>query len=360
MALNAHTLLAVAAVTLGSIVSAQFDTSSQPAPTTTPSTPEIITNTNSLYYIPFSGFTGGDSSPWGVQVQNSTPTNGLDPPLVLYEIVVSNSTVPDAPGGYTGCQQASLNIVKSQGLPVGSPIPLLAEPSTTNTLVLGSNSSLEAGGRDADDCPNIVVVPTVPFGLNLGREGAWDGSVMLGGWFDSNRVASTSWFLVPESSTSTILQGGQQVVTVTIASVPVSATLDFNHDSLVLPSSIPCNSNITITFAPSVDITIPSSLTSGSRCSSSGSGPATLGRPFFQAAYAYVDTAGQVFLTAANQYNLSVFPAEFQANATLQVPASPTTAAAPTSTTKKSAAATWRGRLGRVVFALLVSCVVFL
>lgn len=63
-----------------------------------------------------------------------------------------------------------------------------------------------------------------------------------------------------------------------------------------------------------------------------------LGRPFFQAAYAYVDETGQIFLTAANQYKLEIFALPFQANQTLEIPASPTPTQPAPSPTKKSVA----------------------
>lgn len=281
-------------------------------------------------------------------------------PLVqqLYEILVSNSTyLPSS--GFTECDETP-NVLAdafsdtSAGLITYPSLEGLS-PMEEPKLIIGPNSPLEIELEFPQKCSSIYVLETVPFGINLGHFGVWNGSMTFSGSYDSNRIASKAWSLVPETANgnSTFLQNGTQDVSVTINSNALVATLDINANSIALPSSISCN-NLVITFAglnttQSLDITIPSNLTA--RCSSSGSAGVILGRPFFQAAYAYIDETGQIFLTAANQYSLTVIPEPFQADATLEIPASPTPlwTAAPTG---KSAAP--QMKLNRALLGLLV------
>lgn len=182
-------------------------------------------------------------------------------------------------------------------------------------------------------------------GLNLGKSGAYNGSVAFNGYYDANRIASKAWTLIPESLSRTdqFLETGELNVTVQYM-VPggkrslseAVVTLSANADDLNLPIELSCADDNTFTFTGAdgkpLEITIPSNLTRNTdpnaanqwpRCRSNDTDPQDnggyyLGRPFFQVAYAYVNTSGALFLAAANDYDLEVSPVFFQANKALK------------------------------------------
>jgi hypothetical protein len=72
---------------------------------------------------------------------------------------------------------------------------LLLTTNSGSTMILGVNSSLKAI-YDGVELNNTVLA--VPFGLNLGHNGTWAGSLILGGSnvgasYDANRVTNSSW-----------------------------------------------------------------------------------------------------------------------------------------------------------------------
>jgi hypothetical protein len=110
------------------------------------------------------------------------------------------------------------------------------------------------------------------------------------------------------------------------------AVIDFNADAISLSSSYSCRLNFSIGISnpnipnTNLEVLIPTNLTkSEARCivKSPGDDTITLGRPFFQAAYTYVDANGQIYLAQANQYNLGIQPQNFTASATLTPPPAP-------------------------------------
>ncbi|KAH1617245.1 hypothetical protein KXX21_009517 [Aspergillus fumigatus] len=211
---------------------------------------------------------------------------------------------------------------------------------------------------DDEDFP----ISTVPFGLNLGHKGEWNGSLALGGLYDANRLTddATSWISIAETmnNNGTFLQTGKQTLSAVIVriwqynpspsitnpsinarvkrsgpfsasdesepSVVYSARLDLTSDMLILPRDW-CGRNITLeinmfpnrvaSVSSSILIGIPGNLTdSSSRCSfEQDTEVIVLGRPFFQAAYLYVDVTGELRILPANQYDLPPKPVPFNA-----------------------------------------------
>lgn len=125
------------------------------------------------------------------------------------------------------------------------------------------------------------------------------------------------------------------------------AILDFNSDTLALPSKDYCGANITISLNAGhadstyseMQIAIPAELTSSDKCVST-SDTVVLGKPFFQAAMIYVDDGGNIYFNAANRWALPVVLDTFNKDAMLNVPSQPATAtqsATPTLTKSSSA-----------------------
>lgn len=154
---------------------------------------------------------------------------------------------------------------------------------------------------------------------------------------------------MPESvGNSGFLETGQLVVSIMINSQPYHAVLDWNG-FVVFPESLhgACSNESLVVSFPGANgqagIDIPYDLSlrkENFTCSDDlpNGSVIDLGLMFFQAAYTYVDRAGQVYITAANDLQAtSVDMAPFDANATLTLPSGVRAAAAP-SPTKKSAA----------------------
>lgn len=189
-------------------------------------------------------------------------------------------------------------------------------------------------------------------------------SLVLGGWYDSNRIASTSWHLIAESADDDgFLVDGSLDISVLVGNV----TYDANFaplgypDDIILPKSIHpgCNNDsLVISFQGAsgqeqLDIPIAARFTKppGTCDVTLGGEEATsiiLGISFLQAAYMYVDASGRIYLTAANQLSAtSISMKKFDPQATLELPAgvttpitttTPTAATATPSPTKKSLA----------------------
>lgn len=265
-------------------------------------------------FVPFSGFGEDNSVAWGILVQNQSDTTDTagSSDSFLYEIIVNNSTSPQAPGFIGSCvgdpyQPLNVLIDADDLTPLTDgevPVTILMEPSNNGTLILGHNSTLEhrGGGQVVSpNCDIVDAIDTVPFAINLGRHGYWNGSVVWGTYYDANRIGSTSWHMVSESvkGSSTFLQYGYQLAAIKIAdsgnSLNINAFLDINDDKLTLPQTFSCDGgNITVTFAGATAaqdliIVIQEDLfSSADRCTHGASPLVTLGRPFFQAAYTYV------------------------------------------------------------------------
>lgn len=290
--------------------------------------------TNKVWQIPLVGLPDNIADPWGI----NTTVNGKTSP---YIIVVSDTT-PAAVSGSTEIQPGLLTI---GGNNIGTNVLELGSNSQEK-IILGSNSHINIS--TSSDSIGKISTPTVPFGLNLGHNENWNGSLVLGGDYDANRVTSGVWNLVNESANgnSTFLTSGQQSLsTVTLkfkstnssteAVETYNAIIDLNSDAIALPTNAGiglCEAGFSIVLktisgqtknAENVTIAIPADLTSPSgRCNiDNDNSSITLGRPFFQAAYVYVDTKGELWFNPAHQTNLPPNPSPFNSTQTLHTSA---------------------------------------
>lgn len=324
------------------------------------------------WIIPLSGPGNHISSAWGANVtinSNSSPR--------LIPLAISNDT-------QTGDRRSLF----------GSPTFTNAESPASNDndeslevnfadtkypqLVLGQNSVLGFSNSSKE-------LPTLPFGLNIGFAGEWNGSLSFGGDYDANRIyGQTGWVSIPQANDthSTFLATGYLAVdSVTVRSwqyngnegdsgstlgytypysdstadniqYTVPAVLNFSSPSVVLPGKELCGKNLTLEFNTNSNmwqyssfvIPIFAELTaSSSRCSANedigstdSSPPMVLGIPFFQATYIYIDSNTKMWFSSVNEWNMAVDPKPFNPNGELtnpKIPASVTQAAAtPTST----------------------------
>lgn len=174
-----------------------------------------------------------------------------------------------------------------------------------------------------EDLAINVTVPTVPFSLTLGYGSSWNGSVIFGEYFDKNHVLAEKWTPTEETpgGNRTLLSTGKQSVglvsickytfegvvpnwqdTAITPATPFghsrageagpnhNAILDFNSDTIALPYTDYCGSNITISLNPGfvgdstyseLQIALPAELTSSDKCIST-SDTVVVGKPFFQ------------------------------------------------------------------------------
>ncbi|KAL1984890.1 hypothetical protein VTN96DRAFT_8549 [Rasamsonia emersonii] len=360
----ARRFFAIAVCGLAHLIYAQDTLSSATTSSTSMNTVPAsasATPTDAAWVIPLVGPTNDSSSPWGANISlNGKPSPALVP------IVVGN-------GSQSSGSESSSSVATFANAvpPSGSGDQLLWMASGSTELVLGQNSSLSFLHRDSSTNETL---PTVPFGLNLGYAGKWNGSLVFGGSYDENRIYwQMSWAIIPETSNGqgTFLSTGKQ----TIGSVALRlyeyqpdlspppnfdgypfgtsmdagivaqapAILDFSSEELVLPSQAWCGRNITLEFNDDVKnmsggwftpfkIPILDELTSSpGRCSgpkdtNNSTPPMILGKPFFQSTYLYVDTNGDVYYSAVNRWDLPPNPVPFNASAFLKPPSPPPSA----------------------------------
>lgn len=311
------------------------------------------------WVLPLVGLSKDATTPWGANV---TSGNGT---VNAYTISLGQGDSDNDCGG-NGTQLLSRTqypLVDAQliGDLNGNRANLSVSQNSHHILNLGNDSHLTVTtSSDDEDFP----ISTVPFGLNLGHKGEWNGSLALGGLYDANRLTddATSWISIAETmnNNGTFLQTGKQTLSAVIVriwqynpspsitnpsinarvkrsgpfsasdesepSVVYSARLDLTSDMLILPRDW-CGRNITLeinmfpnrvaSVSSSILIGIPGNLTdSSSRCSfEQDTGVIVLGRPFFQAAYLYVDVTGELRILPANQYDLPPKPVPFNATA---------------------------------------------
>jgi hypothetical protein len=213
-------------------------------------------------------------------------------------------------------------------------------------LILETNSSLTATVPDSND----IEVPTVPFGLNLGFKDNWNGSVTFNGYYDANRVNSTSWIPLHDSEVgdyANFLHEGSIQFRARVRSEgheepeEFHVTLSFNQPHIVLPKSLACSalSIEPVNANPTYPITIPNYLISNKeRCSVRDSDETeyertaiNIGRSFFQAAYIYAQRNASVYIAQANDYDLPSRMERFDAKQILRPPPAPAGYTTPTS-----------------------------
>lgn len=302
-------------------------------------TSAVFTPSNSVWQIPLVGLSNTITDPWGV---NITTDNKTSP----YTIAVSNAK-PSTLNNGSEIQPGLLTIgddsVKANTLELGA-------DTSKKEITVGNNSHLNIS--TSSDSVGNTSTPTVPFGLNLGYQGTWNGSLVLGGDYDANRVTTGVWNLLNESANgnSTFLTSGQQTLstvhlkfrsinTSTEADETYSAVINLNDDAITLPSQAGigiCAAGFSIVLntisgatkkAGNVTIDFPSNLTTSSgRCTTdneTSSNTITLGRPFFQAAYIYTDKQGQLWVNPAHQHNFPPKSLKFDSTQSLHTSTSP-------------------------------------
>jgi hypothetical protein len=322
------------------------------------STPVPIANPD-RWVIPLVGLSEDVTTPWGANV---TSGNGT---VNAYTVSVRRGDSDNGSGENStellDRTQSPLMNAQFMGDLNGNQVNLSVSQNDHHILNLGNDSHLTVTTNGVEeDTP----ISTVPFGLNLGHEGEWNGSLALGGFYDANRLTddATSWISIAETmnDNGTFLQTGKQTLSAVILrvwkynpspsgtntsinakvkrsgpfsvsdesepSIVYPARLDLTSDLLILPRDW-CGRNITLeinmfpnrvgSVSSSILIGIPGNLTdSSSRCSfEQDTEEIVFGRPFFQAAYIYVDVTGEVRILPANQYDLPPKPVPFNATA---------------------------------------------
>ncbi|PWY93072.1 hypothetical protein BO94DRAFT_622263 [Aspergillus sclerotioniger CBS 115572] len=282
---------------------------------------------NNAWYIPL---TGPAPSPtgasWGAQVQyNDDLAEMLPIAFGTTSTSSSTATILSASGPTT----------QSGSLELSLPLP------TSNTFLLGKDTSLTITTTESNS-----TLSTLPVGINLGFANHWNGSLVLGGNYDSNRIYNEPhWQTTPETSSgnsSFITTGIQDIsaVTINLFSIPntttpttsypfgsssiesstsaIPAILNFTSETISVPDSTYCGRNISIIFNPTeeaypeFDIPVWGDLIpEGSRCEVNSKGKFVLGRPFFQAAYLYVSAEGDVYFSSVTRENVGVSPRGF-------------------------------------------------
>jgi hypothetical protein len=191
--------------------------------------------------------------------------------------------------------------------------PILNENGTS--IVLGPTW----GPYPALNHTTTASIPTVPFGLNLGRYGEWDGGLIIGDFFDAGRVVAPAFIGVPGAND--FLSGGRFTVdhilyNQSTASAPTAnetITFDLNNDFILLPKTFDCRAGLNVHFENGGFAIVISAALIRSRCQNTFAGPATLGRPFFQAAYTLVGKNNNVYFAQAHNRPSSIMPTPFTA-----------------------------------------------
>ncbi|GKZ24379.1 hypothetical protein AbraCBS73388_011190 [Aspergillus brasiliensis] len=283
--------------------------------------------------------TGPASAPtgaaWGAQIEYNnnlagilpiafgTPTTTAKPTATATEKASSSTTATFVSAVSPGEKTGNFNL----------------EIAFSNTLLLSQDTDLNI--TSTANKTNSTTIPSLPVGLNLGLQDKWNGSLVLGGNYDSNRIYDEAhWQTTPETSagntsfidtgmldiSAVILQlyttpnettssedaeypfGGTSVQE-TSKSLP--AMLDFSSEFLSVPDDSWCGRNISIVFNPDsesypvFDIPVWGELVPKERCEVSGD-RVVLGRPFFQAAYVYVNSAGDVYFSSITTDDVAV------------------------------------------------------
>ncbi|CEJ61169.1 hypothetical protein PMG11_09709 [Penicillium brasilianum] len=342
-----------------------------------PDRSRAFTLLGALLYLPFGAVeaanlfsrgtatTAVSTNAWVIPLTGPTTTGATWGANISESADKASNKVPIALGG--GDQNDSLSTAIA--------VDAIASAGTSNEqllvprgpeLPLGNTSlSVQSGGSIIQKAS----IPTVPFSLTLGYGSTWNGSVILGGYFDKNRIFGEKWTPTEETSggnTTLLSTGKQSIGTVSIRkftfqgdvsgdegskitpSTPFGnskagtvdsnhdAILDFTSDTIALPRTIVAQTSRSL----STLVPVPAELTSSNQCTST-SGTIVLGKPFFQAAIIHVDSGGDIYFNAANRWAFPVSLDVFNKDAMLNVPSQPATAtqsATPTATKSSSAA----------------------
>ena len=292
------------------------------------------------YFWPLVGLNPDASIPWGLSVSVLTGPQSFSS---IYKLIIGGSHSNSDAGQETPASSST-----------ESP-----QVTAVSTILQQDNGEVDAISIINDGIPQLVLGPdtsypdanssasvaTVPFGINLGQAGVWNGSLTLSGTFDVNRIASTRWSRLPVPGSGDYFTSDEQssvpgLVQLQGSSAETQFQFDFNSEGIILPASESdldgennpvCGKDMTLVMnGGETTILLPGNVTSPpDRCfdgNTTGSLSHTiiLGRPFLQAAYAYFDQDGSVWVTQANQYNLPVNPQPFSSDAALAPPPPPT------------------------------------
>ncbi|KAF2805469.1 uncharacterized protein BDZ99DRAFT_539866 [Mytilinidion resinicola] len=320
-------------------VAASISLSKSATPTTQNPTPTV---TDEGFWFPLVGLSDDISKPWGANI-STLHAGSYNLNFTPYAITVNDGDSVSPAAASTTDSPVNFEMQHSDGGSSNADQILIVAPTGDHTLSLGLNSSLGVTSPGKDD----LASSTVPFGLNLGRNGTWNGSITLNGYYDAARINSTSWISVGPypriNGNTTVLESGKQTVEIflrgrnpSISSRARNATFDFNNDAIILPNGFDCGDNIAINIISDTsdtlvnyDLAVPGYLMDAEgRCrahkhSDDDLADITLGRPFFQATYAYVNETGALFLAQANNYDLPIDAKRFHASETLTPPAGP-------------------------------------
>nr|KMM70966.1 hypothetical protein CPAG_07275 [Coccidioides posadasii RMSCC 3488] len=227
---------------------------------------------------------------------------------------------------------------------------IFMSPENNTVLSLGVSSSLSFSQKSGN---RKETIPSVPFCLNLGRKGLWNGSLTLGDHFyDRNRILhQISFDGVPDTNDAHngtfLISGRQKINNVEMAilnwgdvtrteqeSLPTSedVILDFNSESVTFPRQDWCGRNVSFTFFGSaLNVRIPDYLTkSPDRCkpfenTNPPGAPLILGKTF-------LPNGGDMYLAAANTWDLPPFPETISDMGYIGYPDEPIPPASPTPT----------------------------
>ncbi|QVM05403.1 hypothetical protein D8B26_000114 [Coccidioides posadasii str. Silveira] len=229
--------------------------------------------------IPLVGLEDNPKKPWGANVSlDSVHNAGYQ---VVPIVIGSNGNVNT--GRDSPSDVATFPFAVSAD-PNGDRI--FMSPENNTVLSLGVSSSLSFSQKSGN---RKETIPSVPFCLNLGRKGLWNGSLTLGDHFyDRNRILhQISFDGVPDTNDAHngtfLISGRQKINNVEMAilnwgdvtrteqeSLPTSedVILDFNSESVTFPRQDWCGRNVSFTFFGSaLNVRIPDYLTkSPDRC----------------------------------------------------------------------------------------------
>ncbi|EEP81866.1 predicted protein [Uncinocarpus reesii 1704] len=372
-------------------ISLAQDASSTRSPVSTADAPSATSSTSPMigWTIPLVGLEDDPEKPWGANASFGSSDAGYQ----LFSITIGSNTSANTRGDSSERIAAFPFAVSAN--PDGSTPDgrrVFMSPGQDNTIPLGPRSALGFTRKSRQGDEDI---PTVPFCINLGSKGRWNGSLTLGeNFYDRNRILrQLSFDAVPDANhehNGTFLASGRQRInSVDMARLdwagvnrnekdidPTSGDviLDFNSESITLPHGSWCGQNVSFTFfGVALNVRIPDYLTkSPDRCKGAenqnlSENPLILGKPFFQMANVLVQPNGDMFIATANTWDLPPFPETISEQGFIGFPEDPkpTSSATPRPTFEpsegggKNIGAIVGGTIGGVAGLALIGAVAF-
>lgn len=357
------------------------------AQTAAPSTTATSSSTGSQaqqsqllqWVFPIAGLSDDPSAPWGVDVSAITSDGRPDPNSNTLRHLAFSSNSSLSPQDVTSTQSI-YSSATSYG-PDNSQSQMWI-PAIGGNLNLGPNNNLTVSTPTTSSGSTISIVnnsfTALPFGLNLGRANAWNGSLVFGGSYDTNRLADRAWHKLPGAPNSFFVVSGREEIgsssgpNVTVGRPPPGTQqrviLDFTSDAVTLTPGASVGSNcgqslpIAISGASwSIDGAL---LQAPNRCTQNDpsvpDGTVILGKPFFQATYLYADADSSLYIAQAGSMNLPPNPTPFASSQPIK--SAPSSPPAPSPSSKSTSGASppltatvtsYGAHVGIVVLALL-------